>query len=103
MANIAATEEMYIPLTGLDGGKLMMHIGNATMLDAAGISDELLTKLTNIICAIITPEEYTAVAAAGINVYFCDLAITSSRVTVQRKVDDPGADEFQFILIGEVY
>ncbi|GAI88827.1 unnamed protein product, partial [marine sediment metagenome] len=103
MANISATEEMYIPLTGLDGGRLMMHIGNATMLDAAGISDELLTKLTNIICAIITPKAYNAVAASGIEVFFCDRAITTGRVTVQRKVDDPGFDEFQFILIGKVY
>lgn len=100
MADISATEEMYIPLTGLDGGKLMLHIGNAT---GDGVTNELLTKLTNIICAIITPEAYNAGAASGIDVYFCDLAITSSRVTVQRKVDDPGADEFQFILIGEVY
>ncbi|MBA7483532.1 hypothetical protein ES707_19047 [subsurface metagenome] len=103
MADIAATEEMYIPLTGLDGGKLMMHIGNATILDGAGISDELATKLTNIICAIITPEAYAAIAGAGIDVYFCDLALTAGRVTIQRRVDDPGADEFQFILIGKVY
>jgi len=100
MADIAATKEMYIPLEGLDGGRVMMHIGNAT---GDGVTNELLTKLTNIICAIITPEAYAAVAAAGIDVYFCDLALTSSRVTIQRKVDDPGADEFQFILIGKVY
>ncbi|MBA7649236.1 hypothetical protein ES703_57031 [subsurface metagenome] len=100
MADIAATEEMYIPLTGQDGGRLMMHIGNAT---GDGVTNELLTKLTNIICAIITPEAYAAGAASGIDVYFCDLALTSSRVTIQRKVDDPGADEFQFILIGKVY
>ena len=100
MANIAATEEMYIPLPGLDGGKLMMHIGNAT---GDGVTNELATKLTNIICAIITPEAYAAIAAAGIDVYYCDLAITTGRVTVARKTDDPGADEFQFILIGEVY
>jgi hypothetical protein len=100
MANISASEEMYIPLAGLDGGKLMMHVGNAT---GDGVTNELATKLTNIICAIITPEEYNAVAAAGIDVYFCDRAITSGRVTVQRKVDDADHDEFQFILIGEVY
>ncbi|MBA7699924.1 hypothetical protein ES703_108630 [subsurface metagenome] len=100
MANIAATDEMYIPLTGLDGGKLMMHIGNATM---ASVTSELLTKLTNIICAIITPEEYFAAAGAGIDVYFCDRLVSSSRVTIQRGVDDPDHDEFQFILIGEVY
>jgi len=100
MANIAATEEMYIPLEALDGGRLMMHIGNATM---ASVSSELATKLKNIICAIITPEAYAAVAASGIDVYYCDLALTTGRVTVARKVDDPGADEFQFILIGEVY
>lgn len=104
MANIAATDEMYIPLTGLDGGKLMMHIGHATMLDVAGISDELATKLTNIISAILTPDAYNAaIAAAGIEVFFCDLGITTGRVTIQRKVDDPGFDGFQFILIGEVY
>jgi len=100
MADIQATEEMYIPLEAQDGGRLMMHIGNAT---GDGVTNELLTKLTNIICAIITPEAYAAVAAAGIDVYFCDRVITTGRVTIQRKVDDPGADEFQFILIGEVY
>jgi len=100
MADISATEEMYIPLKGLGGGKLIMHIGNAT---GDGVTNELATKLTNIISAIITPEAYAAGAGAGIDVYFCDRALTSGRVTVQRKVDDPGADEFQFILIGKVY
>lgn len=99
MADISATFETYVPLKALGGGKLMAHVGYAT---GDGTTNELATKLKDIIAAIITPHEYNAVAADGIDVYSCDRTITSGRVTVARKVDDPGYDVFNFLLIGRV-
>lgn len=99
MANISATWETYIPLKPLDGGKLVAHIGYAT---GDGTSNELATKLKEIKCAIITPAVYSVAAGNGKNVYFCDRAISSGRVTIQRKADAAGNDIFNFILIGRV-
>lgn len=98
MADISATFETYVPLKALGGGKLMAHMGYAT---GAGVTNELATKLTDIICAIITPEDYADAAAAGGQVYSCDRAITAGRVTIARKVD-AGSDVFQFLLIGRI-
>lgn len=100
MANISATWETYIPLKALDGGKLVAHIGYATG-DTA--SNELATKLAEIKCAIITPAVFAVGAGAGgLNVYFCDRAISSGRVIIARKADAAGDDIFNFILIGRV-
>lgn len=100
MANISATFEAYIPLETLGGGKLVAHVGYAT---GDGTSNELATKLSEIKCAIITPAEFAAgVGGGGLNVYFCDRGIASGRVTIQRKADAAGDDEFNFILIGRV-
>lgn len=98
MADIAATVETYVPLEALGGGKLMAHMGYAT---GTGTTNELATKLTDIICAIITPTDYTETAASGGQVFSCDRAITSGRVTVARKADG-GSDVFSFLLIGRV-
>ena len=98
MADIDATFETYVPLEALGGGKLMAHMGYAT---GAGVTNELATKLADIICAIITPEDYADAAASGGQVYSCDRTITNGRVTVARKAD-AGSDVFQFLLIGRV-
>ena len=98
MADISATFETYVPLEALGGGKLMAHMGYAT---GAGVTNELATKLTDIICAIITPEDYADAAAAGGQVYSCDRTIDSGRVTVARKAD-AGSEVFQFLLIGRI-
>lgn len=98
MADIDATFETYVPLEALGGGKLMAHMGYAT---GAGVTNELATKLTDIICAIITPEDYAETAAAGGQVYSCDRGIDTGRVTIARKAD-AGSEVFQFLLIGRV-
>ncbi|MBA7699925.1 hypothetical protein ES703_108631 [subsurface metagenome] len=94
--------EAYIPLTGLDGGRLMMHCGNADM-GGAVTTIELPTKLIEILAAKITPESFDDAAgpAAGDQVFFCDRVIAAGKVTVERKVDG-GGDAFSFLLIGRV-
>ena len=96
---LTALVEAYIPLTGLDGGKLMMHCGKADM--AAGTTVELPTKLIEILMAKITPGAYVDAAAAGLQVFFCDRVITAGAVSIERKVDG-GGDVFSFMLIGRV-
>jgi len=96
---LTALTEAYIPLTGLDGGKLMMHVGNADM--AAGTTVELPTKLIEILMAKVTPGSYVDGAANGLQVFFCDRVITAAKVSIERKVDG-GGDVFSFMLIGRV-
>ncbi|GAI61126.1 unnamed protein product [marine sediment metagenome] len=99
MGDIAATFETYVPLKALGGGKLMAHMGYAT---GAGATNELATKLADIICAIITPEDYAETEASGGQVYSCDRVISDTgKVTVARKAD-AGSEVFQFLLIGRV-
>lgn len=91
--------EAYIPLRGVDGGRLMLHCGNADM--GAVTTIELPTKLIEIIMAKITPGSYDDVAADGGQVFFTDRVITSGAVSIERKVDK-GGDVFSFLLIGRV-
>jgi len=96
---LTALVEAYIPLTGLDGGKLMMHCGKADM--AAGTTVELPTKLIEILMVKITPGSYDDAAGAGGQVFFCDRVISAGGVSIERKSDE-GGDVFSFILIGRV-
>ena len=100
MADVSAITEAYIPLEALDGGRVMLHVGNGT---GDNTTADLPTKLTNIMSAQICPEAYTAIAAAGIEVFFCSRTITTGKVPVARKVDDPAKDDFSFLLAGKVY
>ena len=99
MADCTAITEAYVPLRGVDGGRLMMHCGNANM--GAATTAELPTKLIEIIMAKLTPGAYDDAAANGGNVMFTDRVITSGKVTIERKVD-AGGDVFSFLLIGRV-
>ncbi|MBA7649237.1 hypothetical protein ES703_57032 [subsurface metagenome] len=96
---LTALTEAYIPLTGQDGGRLMMHCGNGDM--GAATTIELPTKLIEILMAKITPGSYEDVAADGGQVFFCDRVITAAKVSIERKVDK-GGDVFSFLLIGRV-
>ncbi len=100
MADVATITEAYIPLEALDGGRVMLHVGNGTGQDTTA---ELPTKLTNIISAQICPEAYNAGVGSGIEVFFCDRAITTKKVTVARAADDAAKDDFAFLLAGKVY
>lgn len=100
MADVATITEAYIPLEALDGGRVMLHVGNGT---GQATTAELPTKVTNIMSAQICPEAYNIAAAAGQEVFFCDRLLSSKKVTVARKVDDTGFDKFSFLLAGEVY
>jgi len=100
MADVSVITEAYIPLEALGGGRVMLHVGNGT---GDNTTAELPTKLTNIMSAQICPEAYNAGAGAGIEVFSCDRTITSAKVTVDRKVDDPALDKFAFMLVGKVY
>lgn len=96
---LTALTQAYIPLTGLDGGKLMMHCGNGDM--AAGTTVELPTKLIEILMVKLTPGSYVDGAADGLQVFFCDRVITAGKVSIERKVDG-GGDVFSFLMIGRV-
>ena len=100
MADATAVTAAYIPLKTLGGGRAMLHVGNAT---GGNTEIELPTKLTNIMSAQICPEAYNAGEAAGIEVFFCDRVLTTKKVTVERKADDPAFDDFAFLLIGKDY
>jgi len=100
MADATGVTQAYIPLEALDGGRAMLHIGTAT---GGNTTIELLTKLTNIMSAQICPEAYNAGAGSGIEVFSCDRAITTKKVTVGRKADDAAFDDFAFLLVGKVY
>jgi len=97
---VVVAQEAYIPLAPLGGGKLVAHVGNADL--GHNTTGELATKLTDIIEALITSHNYVAVAADGIEVWSCDRAIAAGAVTIDRKVDDPNEDAFNFLLIGRV-
>jgi len=99
MADCTLITEAYVPLKGLDGGRLMMHCGNADM--GAATDAELPTKLIEILMAKLTPGSYDDGAIVGGNVMFTDRVVTSKKVTIERKVD-AGGDTFSFILIGRV-
>ena len=100
MADVISITEAYIPLGALGGGKLVAHVGNGDL--AGNTEGELPTKLTDVIMAQITSHDYNAAAAAGVEVWSCDRAITSNKVTIARKVDDDGHDKFNFLLIGRI-
>ncbi|MBA7649235.1 hypothetical protein ES703_57030 [subsurface metagenome] len=100
MADVATITEAYIPLEALDGGRVMLHVGNGTGQDTTA---ELPTKLTNIMSAQICPEAYNAGAGSGIEVFSCDRTISTKKVTVDRKADDAAKDDFAFLLAGKVY
>lgn len=97
---VVVAEEAYIPLAPLGGGKLVAHVGNADL--GANTTGELATKLADIIEACITSHDYNADAANGIEVWSCDRVITDGAVTIERKVDDPDHDAFNFLLVGRV-
>ncbi|MBA7483533.1 hypothetical protein ES707_19048 [subsurface metagenome] len=101
MADVASITEAYIPLEALDGGRVMLHVGNGDM-DADTTAD-LPTKLTNIMSAQICPEAYNAVVGSGIEVFSCTRVIATKKVPVARKADDAAFDKFAFLLVGEVY
>ena len=100
MADVSAITEAYIPLEALGGGRIMLHVGNGT---GDNTTADLPTKLTNIMSAQICPEAYNAGAGAGIEVFSCNRTITTGKVPVARKVDDPVFDDFAFMLVGRVY
>ncbi|GAI88830.1 unnamed protein product [marine sediment metagenome] len=100
MADVSALTEAYIPLEALDGGRVMLHVGNGT---GNNVTADLPTKLTNIMSAQICPEAYNAGAGAGIEVFYCARTITAGKVAVLRKADDVGFDDFAFLLAGKVY
>lgn len=100
MADATAVTQAYIPLKALGGGRVMLHVGNAT---GGNTTIELPTKLTNIMSAQICPEAYNAGVVSGIEVFFCDRVLTTKKVTVARKADDPAFDDFAFMLIGKDY
>lgn len=97
---VVVAQEAYIPLKPLGGGKLVAHVGNADL--GHNTTGELATKLTDIIQALITSNDYIDTAADGIEVWSCDRLISSGAVTIDRKVDDPAKDEFNFLLIGRI-
>ncbi|MBA7553929.1 hypothetical protein ES705_46533 [subsurface metagenome] len=100
MADVASITEAYIPLEALDGGRVMLHVGNGT---GQATTAELPTKLTNIMSAQICPEAYNAGAGSGIEVFSCTRVIATKKVPVARKADDAAFDKFAFLLVGEVY
>ncbi|MBA7699923.1 hypothetical protein ES703_108629 [subsurface metagenome] len=100
MADVGTITEAYIPLEALDGGRVMLHVGNGT---GQATEADLPTKLTNIMSAQMCPEAYDISAAVGVEVWYCNRTISSGKVTVGRKVDDTAHDDFSFILAGKVY
>jgi len=100
MADVSAITEAYIPLEALDGGRVMLHVGNGT---GNNMTADLPTKLTNIMSAQICPEAYNAGVGSGIEVFSCTRTIATKKVPVARKADDPAFDDFSFLLAGEVY
>ena len=97
---VVVAQEAYIPLAPLSGGKLVAHVGNADL--GGNTTGELATKLTDIIEACITSHNYVAAAADGVEVWSCDRLISSGAVTIDRRVDDDGEDQFNFLLIGRI-
>lgn len=105
MADATVVWEAYVPLKPLGGGKAMAHIGQATWDAYGSVTNELPTKLAEIKTALLTPGGYGESAGAGLQVMFSDRAITSAKVTIERKVtgdSSNGGDTFSFLLIGRV-
>ena len=97
---VVVAQEAYIPLAPLGGGKLVAHVGNADL--GGNTTGELATKLADIIDAHITSHDYNAGVGNGIEVWSCDRVISAGAVTIDRKVDDPAHDAFNFLLIGRI-
>ena len=83
----------------VEPGELLVEFGEYSFT-TTGTTVEVPTDLTEVLFAFALPNAYAGSAVAGGEVYFCDKAITSGKVTVSRKVAVDSGNSFSYMFVG---